>query len=70
MSLRGVLARNLRLQRARLGLSQEAFADLAGIDRTYISMLERERSAASLDMIERLANALEIKPGRLLDGDE
>jgi transcriptional regulator with XRE-family HTH domain len=48
------------------GLSQEALADRIGIDRTYISMLERERSAATLDMLEKLASAFGIEPWELL----
>jgi hypothetical protein len=32
-------------------------------------MIERERSAATLDMIERLAKALEVKPSRLLQDE-
>lgn len=39
-------------------MSQEALADAAGIDRTYVSALERRRYAASVDTIERLASAL------------
>jgi transcriptional regulator with XRE-family HTH domain len=66
MSLRGVLARNLRLLRTERGLSQEALADLIEIDRTYVSLLERERSAATLDMLERLAGALGVEPWQLL----
>lgn len=66
MSLRGLLARNLRLLRAKQGLSQEALADLVGIDRTYVSALERERYAATVDMIERLAAALGVEALALL----
>src|ERR1700750_2012220 len=41
--LRDILARNMRKLRAAHGLSQEALAVDAGIDRTYVSRLERER---------------------------
>lgn len=47
-------------------MSQEALADAAGLDRTYISALERERYSVSLDTIGRLANALQIEPAQLL----
>lgn len=66
MLLRGLLARNLRMLRAEQGLSQEALADIVGIDRTYVSALERERYAATVDMIERLAAALGVEPLVLL----
>ena len=70
MSLRGLLARNLRMLRAKQGLSQEALADIVGIDRTYVSALERERYAGTVDMIERLAAALDVEPLALLGGTQ
>lgn len=66
MLLRAVLAENLRRLRKERGLSQEAFADLAGIDRTYVSALERQLYAATVDVIERLAGALEVEPFELV----
>lgn len=66
MTLRQIFALNLRRVRGDRGLSQEALADLAGIDRTYVSALERERYSASLDTIERLADVLKIEPQELL----
>lgn len=68
-SMRSTLAHNLKTVRKELGFSQEALADAAGLDRTYVSSLERERYAAGLDTIEQLANALKIEPGRLLLSD-
>ncbi len=41
-------------------------ADLAGIDRTYVSALERQLYSASLDTIEKLADVLKIEPDELL----
>lgn len=48
-------------------MSQEGLADSAGIDRTYVSALERGRYAASVDVIERLALALNVEPASLLE---
>lgn len=67
MALRQNLAKNLRYWRRERGLSQEALAHMAGIDRTYVSSLERQRYSATLDMIENLASALEIDPIKLLE---
>ena len=61
MGLRRTFAKNLRRWRTARGFSQETLADLAGIDRTYVSALERERYSVSLDTIERLADALEVE---------
>ncbi|MCO5792083.1 MAG: helix-turn-helix transcriptional regulator [Blastomonas sp.] len=66
MALRQILADNLRRARLDAGLSQEELADAAGIDRTYVSALERCRYAASVDVIERLADALDVEPASLL----
>lgn len=68
MELRGVLASNLRRFREERGLSQEALADLAQIDRTYVSLLERQRYSATLDVLERLAMALNVPATALLEG--
>ena len=64
--LRQVLADNLLAQRHKLGLSQEAFADMAGLHRTYIGHIENCRQAVSVDNIERLADALSIPAHVLL----
>jgi transcriptional regulator with XRE-family HTH domain len=65
--LRQTFARNLRHWRAERRLSQEALADAAEIDRTYVSALEREIYSVSLDTIEKLAAALGVKPHQLLE---
>ena len=69
MRLRRIFADNLRRWRTERGLSQEALAHSAGIDRTYVSALERQRYAASLDTIENLAAALGVSPVDLLGSD-
>lgn len=66
MSIREVLARNLRRYRAERGLSQEELAYRADIDRTYVSSLERMQYGASVDVVESLANVLDVAPFELL----
>ena len=71
MTIRDILARNLRTYRQARGLSQEELAHRADIDRTYISSIERCQYAASIDVLERLARELGVRPAELLDeGDE
>lgn len=60
LAIRQRLASNLRTQRQRLNLSQEALADLAGLHRTYVSQVERTVTNVSLDNISRLAEALGV----------
>lgn len=61
-----MLALNLRQYREAAGLSQEELAHRAGVDRTYISSLERAVYAASIDIVDRLAKALGVEPPDLL----
>jgi len=66
MTIRRILAVNLRRLRKEAGVSQEELADRAEIDRTYISALEREVYAASIDVLDRLAKALRVEAADLL----
>jgi transcriptional regulator with XRE-family HTH domain len=55
----------LRKRRHRLGVSQEEFADLCGLDRTYVGGIERGERNLSLVNIEKLATALKISLSEL-----
>lgn len=65
-SLRQVLANNLRTLRTAGNISQEDFAELCGLHRTYISDIERCARNVSIDNIERIANALNVSASDLL----
>lgn len=54
------------LRRERGWTSQEAFAHHVGIDRTYISGLERGRRNPTLDLIVKLAHGLDVSPSELI----
>jgi len=58
----------VRELRTRLGISQEAFADRCGLDRTYISGIERGKRNLSLRNIEVIAKALGISISDLTAG--
>ncbi|WP_227318832.1 helix-turn-helix domain-containing protein [Cedecea davisae] len=60
----GQRVRKLRLE---AGLSQEAFADKCGLDRTYISGIERGVRNPTLEVIAVIASGLEIKLKHLFD---
>lgn len=64
--LRDVIARNLRIQRAERGWSQERLALESGLNRTYLSAVERSEQNISVDNIARLAAALGIEAWTLL----
>jgi transcriptional regulator with XRE-family HTH domain len=59
---------NLRWARHRAGLSQEALANEAQVDRAAVSVFERGRRNPNLRTVLRLARALEVPPGMLLRG--
>ena len=61
--------RNVRFHRLALGISQEELAHEADSNRTYISYLERGTRNPSLEVIERIAKALNVSMGDLLDVD-
>lgn len=56
----------LRAVRLEAGLSQEALADRAGLDRTYVSGTERGRKNPTLKSIARLSDALGVSMTELL----
>jgi transcriptional regulator with XRE-family HTH domain len=66
MGIREVLALNVRRYRRAQGLSQEELAHRADLDRTYISSIERSIYAASIDVVDRIAQALEVEAADLL----
>ena len=65
-SPRRILAENLRIIRLVRNLSQEALADLAGLDRSYIGGIEHAQRNLSLDNVEKLSRALGISIPDLL----
>ena len=56
------VGRVLKAQRKQKGLSQEELAHRVGLDRTYISLLERGLRQPTLGTIVRISSALEIQP--------
>jgi transcriptional regulator with XRE-family HTH domain len=64
--LQRIVGSNLRLVRQRLGLSQEAMADLLGVHRTYLGSVERGERNLTLRTVEGLADAIGIAPIELL----
>jgi transcriptional regulator with XRE-family HTH domain len=60
------VGRNLRAYREAQGLSQEAFADLLGVHRTYMGGVERGERNLTLKSLERIAGRLDLDPMALL----
>jgi len=60
--------KNLARCRKRVGISQEETAVRASLHRTAVGQLERAERVARVDTLVKLAGALGVEPGELLDG--
>ena len=70
LTLRVKLGRAVRRLRKDADFSQEAFADRCKLHRTYMGSVERGETNISLDNIERIAKALGLTAGALLEEAE
>lgn len=64
--LQRCVGRNLRSYRQARGLSQEAFADVVGVHRTYMGGLERGERNLTLKSVERIADQIGLDPLELM----
>ncbi|MBM9401031.1 helix-turn-helix transcriptional regulator [Nguyenibacter vanlangensis] len=67
MDLKDVMAANLRRIRHDRDLTQEELAEMTGLSARYIGSIERARVSASVTILGRIAMALNVEPGELLD---
>ena len=58
----------IRKRRHKLGVSQEEFADICGLDRTYVGGIERGERNVALVNIERIARAFKLSLSELFKG--
>lgn len=64
--LQKTVGRNLRAYRMERGLSQEAFAEVLGVHRTYMGGVERGERNLTLKSVERMAEKLEMEALELM----
>jgi transcriptional regulator with XRE-family HTH domain len=64
-SIREILAKNLKENRRRLGISQEKLAEMADLSTQFVAMIELSRKFPSSETLERMAAALGIEPYEL-----
>ncbi len=61
------VAGNVKRIRIEKGITQQALADKAKIHRVYLAQIEGATRSPSLEMLDRIAKALRVKVGRLLE---
>ena len=65
MNARELVAWNIRRIRVRRGNSSETLAAESGVDRAYVSRIERAVANPTIDVLERIAGALEVEMAEL-----
>lgn len=64
-----IFANNLKKQRYKLGVSQERLAELCGLHRTFIGLIERSNRNITLKNAKKIADALQVDIKDLLIGE-
>ena len=67
MNIKDKIGNRIRQLRQEKHLSQEAFADMCELDRTYISSIEKGKRNVSIISLEKIANALNINLSTLFN---
>ncbi len=67
MDIRKLLGANVRRYRDAADLSQEAVAERMGVDRAYVSAVERGAQNVTLLLLWEISQALRVRPADLLD---
>lgn len=67
MDIKEKIGLRIRQLRQEQNFSQEAFADICELDRTYISSIEKGRRNVSIVNLEKIANALNINLATLFN---
>lgn len=65
MDIRERFGRNVKSLREAASISQDEFADMVGVHRTYMSGIERGKRAPTIIVVEKLALTLNVDPGLL-----
>jgi transcriptional regulator with XRE-family HTH domain len=69
MGLKQTVAENVRRLRLERGYTQKSLSRRADINSNNVGMIEREECSPTLDMLEKIANALEVDPISLFEVD-
>ncbi|RYD56872.1 MAG: XRE family transcriptional regulator [Sphingobacteriales bacterium] len=70
MNIKDKVGQRVRELRHELQLSQEALANKAGVDRTYMTDVENGRRNISIEILEKIIGALEVSFQEFFNGKE
>ena len=65
-----IVGMNIRLERVKRGISQEKLADLAGVARSTMGIIERGEQSPSIQTLAKVANALDVDIRKLFTFDD
>lgn len=61
MDIKDIIAKNIKSIRKEKWIGQEKLADLAGIHRTHISLIERGQSNMTIEILDKISKALSVE---------
>lgn len=67
MNLKKIFGNNLKYYRKRKGLTQQEIADVTGLNRVYISEVERGRKNITIDVMETISTKMDIKISKMFE---
>ena len=67
MGLKQTVAENIRRLRLERGYTQKSLSELTEINRNHVGMIERQECSPTIDILEKIANALEVDPISLFE---
>lgn len=65
-AIQDLVGQNIKFYRQLRGLTQEHLAEKAEVSSAYIGYLERGKKSPSLDVLDKIAEVLQVHPGQLL----
>lgn len=65
--IKSLIGQRIRMMRNRAGYSQESFAKICGLDRTYIASVELGKRNISIENLNKIASALNLTLSELCD---
>jgi len=66
MKIQDILAKNVRKYRKQKGYSQEEFARICGVHRTYMGLIERGKTSVSIEILQKICTELNISYDSML----